>query len=780
MICDANTYRVLEVDKVLGIVSRLCRGELGVRRALSLSPAGDVGALERRFDVLRAFESAVLRRGDYPWDYRAAPLDGLIREAKSYGWLSGAELVRFRINLWLAARIKARLKEDSLEFEALRDLVRCFPDWEEELSRLEVLDEDGGLYDGASDRLRDIRQKMRDIRAQVRSRWNDILSSPHLASMLQDKVLVLRNGRFSALVRSDMAGTFPGIVTERSSSGSSVYVEPSQLLPLNNRMSLLTGEECEEEERILKELTEMLLVREGALMNTDEALGAVDLLWAQVDVMGSKKWTVPEVTMDRSFCLKGAKHPLLDDRAVPLDISCGDRFRMLVITGPNTGGKTVALKTAGVVVYLAWLGFPIPCSEGTKVGDIGELFADIGDEQSIEQNLSTFSGHINQLRHIMDQVTDRSLVLLDELGAGTDPEEGSALGVAVLEYFLRRKCLLIATTHHNRIKHFAMTTPRVEAASMEFDPVTLSPTYRLLMGIPGSSNAILIAERLKMPLEVIDRAREEMGRAPAGVDLLLRGLEERQRDLDLKLKDVETLKAELDSMKRDYLAKYGKVLSDSESIIREAKVRAEGIVHQAEEEAKSLLGELRKKSHAEAQRAYQRGRDKVRHAAAALDKLGSEVFDLPSPVLDWQLSVGDGVKIRGSAVKGELAEIDGDHGVVVSGAMRIKVPLKDLIPSSSPVTVPQPKVTVSTPDKVSSSIMIRGMTLDEAMPIVEKYIDQAYRVGYGEVVIIHGRGEGILRRAVHDLLRRMPFVESFRLGGPGEGGHGVTVVRFAR
>jgi DNA mismatch repair protein MutS2 len=780
LICDANTYRVLEVDKVLGIVSGFCRGELGVRRALSLPPAGDVGALKRRFEVLRAFESSVIRRGDYPWDYRAAPLDGLIREAKSYGWLSGAELVRFRINLWLAQRVKARLKEDASEHEALRDLVRCFPDWEEELSSLDVLDDDGGLYDRASDRLKDIRQKMRDLRHQVRSRWNDILSSSHLASMLQDKVLVLRNGRFCALVRSDMAGTFPGIVTERSASGNSVYVEPSQLLPLNNRMSLLTNDEREEEERILKELTEMLLAREGALLNTDEALGTVDLLWAQVDMMRSKKWTVPEVTGERSFCLKGAKHPLLDDRAVPLDISCGERFRMLVITGPNTGGKTVALKTSGVVVYLAWLGFPVPCSEGTKIGDIGELFADIGDEQSIEQNLSTFSGHINQLRHIMERVTDRSLVLLDELGAGTDPEEGSALGVAVLEYFLGRRCLLIATTHHNRIKHFAMTTPRVEAASMEFDPVTLSPTYRLLMGIPGSSNAILIAERLKMPPEVIRRAKDEMGRSPTGVDLLLKGLEERQRDLDLRLKEVEALRAELDAMKRDYLAKYGKVLSDSESIIREAKVKAEQLVHRAEEEAKALLVELRSKSHAEAQRAYQRGRDKVRRAAATLDQLGSDVLDLPLPVSDRGLSVGDVVEIRGSAVKGELAEVDGDHGVVVSGAMRIRVPLKNLVLSASPLKVPQSKVTVSTPEKVLSSIMIRGMTLDEAMPLVERYIDQAYRVGYGEVEIIHGRGEGILRRAVHDLLRRLPFVESFRLGGPGEGGHGVTVVCFAR
>jgi DNA mismatch repair protein MutS2 len=598
--------------------------------------------------------------------------------------------------------------------------------------------------------------------------------------MLQDRVLTLRNGRFCALVRLDMAGSFPGLVVERSSSGNSVYVEPAPILPLNNRMAVIAGEEREEEQRILRALTEMLLSREGALLETDRGLGYLDLLNAQVELLSESSWVVPEVSNDRSFKLRSARHPLLGERAVPLDVSCGEHARMMVITGPNTGGKTVALKTVGVCVYLSWLGFPVPCAEGTVVGNLGELLADIGDEQSIEQNLSTFSGHIKQLRYIVESATDRSLVLLDELGAGTDPEEGSALGVAILEFFLRRRCLLMATTHYNRIKLFAMTTPGVEAASMEFDSTTLQPTYRLLVGIPGSSNAILIAERLKLPREVIQRAREEMETRSDGTEALLKGLEARRAELEERLREVEALRAHLQERERLYEEKYGRILSDSEGIIRETRAKAQGIIKRAEEEAKALLKELRDKSHAEAQRTYQRDRDRLRKLGQAVEDLGRDVMEaspLPGP---QSLSVGDPVEIRGSAVKGELAQVDGDHGVVVSGPMRIRVPLKKLVRSSSPLPVPQSRVLVSSPEKVSSSIMVRGMTLDEAMPIVERYLDQAYRAGYGEVEIIHGRGEGILRRAVHDLCRRLPFVESFRLGGPGEGGHGVTIVRFAR
>ncbi|ACZ18967.1 MutS2 family protein [Thermanaerovibrio acidaminovorans DSM 6589] len=780
MRCDPNTYRVLEIEKALAIVAGRCRSELGVARAFRSSPARDVESLRRRFDLLRAYSSAVARRGDYPWDQRVTPMEGLVRDAKTYGWLNGQELVKVRNSLILSSRIKVRLKEDCSEFEALRDLLRHFPDWEEELGRLEVLDEDGALYDGASTKLKELRFKGRELRSLARQRWNEILSNGSLASMLQDRVLTLRNGRFCALVRLDMAGSFPGLVVERSSSGNSVYVEPAPILPLNNRMAVIAGEEREEEQRILRALTEMLLSREGALLETDRGLGYLDLLNAQVELLSESSWVVPEVSNDRSFKLRSARHPLLGERAVPLDVSCGEHARMMVITGPNTGGKTVALKTVGVCVYLSWLGFPVPCAEGTVVGNLGELLADIGDEQSIEQNLSTFSGHIKQLRYIMESAKDRSLVLLDELGAGTDPEEGSALGVAILEFFLRRRCLLMATTHYNRIKLFAMTTPGVEAASMEFDSTTLQPTYRLLVGIPGSSNAILIAERLKLPREVIQRAREEMETRSDGTEALLKGLEARRAELEERLREVEALRAHLQERERLYEEKYGRILSDSEGIIRETRAKAQGIIKRAEEEAKALLKELRDKSHAEAQRTYQRDRDRLRKLGQAVEDLGRDVMEaspLPGP---QSLSVGDPVEIRGSAVKGELAQVDGDHGVVVSGPMRIRVPLKKLVRSSSPLPVPQSRVLVSSPEKVSSSIMVRGMTLDEAMPIVERYLDQAYRAGYGEVEIIHGRGEGILRRAVHDLCRRLPFVESFRLGGPGEGGHGVTIVRFAR
>ncbi|MFR5881131.1 MAG: endonuclease MutS2 [Cloacibacillus evryensis] len=319
--------------------------------------------------------------------------------------------------------------------------------------------------------------------------------------MLQERVLTLRNGRYAFLVRQDALSQFPGSVIDRSGSGSSVYMEPRSLMSLNNEYSKLYGEEMLEETRIFREFTAKLINRKNGIVDTENVLGTIDLFYALSEMTRVYKWRVPDLSPRAQFSFVRARHPLLGDKSVPIEIKCGGDFRILVITGPNTGGKTVALKTAGVCVYLGWLGFPIPAGEGSILGDIGELFTDIGDEQSIEQSLSTFSAHITHVTEILNKVTPRSLVMLDELGAGTDPEEGAALGIALLDWLREQGALVLATTHHNPIKRFALTTQDIETASVEFDGATLSPTYRILIGIPGRSNALLIAGKLGMPLD---------------------------------------------------------------------------------------------------------------------------------------------------------------------------------------------------------------------------------------------------------------------------------------
>ena len=780
MWCEPQTYQALEIPKILRILASGCRSELGQSVLERTVPAGDGTALSRRVGRLRSYLQARDRLGEYPWDGRLRPLRPLAEEARRAGWLTGEELVQVRIALLLAKRLRQRLREDGETWPDLRDLSRTFHDWEEETEALEVLDEDGRLYDHASPELKRIRQKQHAVRDSIKRRSQQLFQDPGTASMLQERVLTQRNGRFCVLVRLDASGGYPGLVMERSSSGNSVYVEPQALVPLNNQWAVLLEEEREEESRILRALTAKLLEREKALLETEDALGLLDLFYALGERMHRDRWTLPEWTPKKLVDFRQARHPLLGDRAVPLDLRCGEGFRMLVITGPNTGGKTVALKTLGVCAYLAWLGFPVPCREDSRVGDLGELFADIGDEQSIEQNLSTFSAHVHHLVAILKGATDRSLVLLDELGAGTDPDEGSALGIALLEHFRRQGALLWATTHHNPIKRFALATSGVETASMEFDLSTLSPTFRLRLGIPGKSNALLIAKKLGMPSSVLHKARESMEGQHADFEALLGELEEKRRRLEREMEALEGKTKEAERLRRDFETRSREIQEKKDKLLEQADHRASRIIREAEEGAKALLRNLREAELAKAHQEYQ----KKKHHFDRLeerrdDREARRVARKAAETSTGVPQVGDRVEIPGSGLRGDLVSLEGDEALVQSGALKVRVPLKRLKRSADQQrNEPPPRIQVSTPRGVTSSLMVRGMTVDEALPLVEQYLDQAYRAGYGEVSVIHGRGEGILRREVQDLCKRTPFVVSHRLGGPGEGGYGVTIVRF--
>lgn len=781
MWCEPHTYQALEIDKILRILAAGCRSPLGQETLHKLTPAGDGTALARRVGRFRAYLQARDRQGEYPWDGRLRPLSPLAEEARRAGWLTGEELVTVRIALLLAKRLRQRLRTDGETWPELKDLARTFHDWDEEVAALEMLDEDGRFYDHASPELKRIRQKQFTVRDAIKRRSQQLFQDSGTASMLQERVLSLRNGRFCVLVRMDAAGGYPGLVLEKSSSGNSIYVEPQILLPLNNQWAVLLEEEREEESRLLRALTGLILKREKALLDTEESLGLLDLYYALGERMDRDRWTLPEWTPKKTLDFRQARHPLLGDRAVPLDLLCGEGYRMLVITGPNTGGKTVALKTLGVCAYLAWMGFPVPCREDSRVGEVGELFADIGDEQSIEQNLSTFSAHVHHLVAILKSATERSLVLLDELGAGTDPDEGSALGIALLEHFRKLGCLLWATTHHNPIKHFALATSGVETASMEFDLSTLSPTYRLRLGIPGKSNALLIARKLGMPGGVLRRAREAMEGQHADFEALLGELEEKRRRLEREMETLEAKTREAERLRRDFETRNKEIQEKKDKLLEQADHKASRIIREAEEGAKALLRNLREAELAKAHQEYQR---KKHHFDRLEDRREEReirrVNRLAAEGSTGEPQVGDRVEIPGSGLRGDLVALEGGDALVQSGPMRVRVPLKRLKRSADQQrNDPPPRIQVSAPRGVSSSLMVRGMTVDEAMPLVEQYLDQAYRAGYGEVSVIHGRGEGILRREVQELCKRTPFVESHRLGGPGEGGYGVTIVRFA-
>ena len=780
----AATWTALEMKKVLDIIGKRCRSELGAASLSVATPAEDLAQLSARQGLLRELIRFRELEGDLPWDNEVLSVSRPMESAKTSALLTGQELKGIASLLLLASKVKeeiARVKERFPEFGQLGRKIR---DFSEEIKELEVLDDDGRLYDHASSTLKDLRRKLESLRAATRNTGHSLLNDPGNAHMLQDRVLSLRNGRFVVLVKTEHVSSYPGIVTDRSSSGNSYYVEPYKLSALNNKLAMAVEEERQEELRLLRRLTLLVLAREAAIQEAEYALGWLDLLSAEAEMVEKFKWTLPELSVTPAFRFSRLVHPLLGEKAVPVEIACGTDFRILVITGPNTGGKTVALKTVGVAVTLAWLGMPIPAGEGSVVGDIDAVFVDVGDEQSIEQNLSTFSAHVTNIVSILESAGRRSLVLLDELGAGTDPQEGAALGVALLEAFREKSSLVLATTHHNPIKRYALVSSGVETASMEFDAVSLRPTFSLLMGVPGKSNALLIAERLGMPNAVINRAKRSLRGEDISAEELIGQLQEKRSSLERASRDLTEERARLSEARRSMETVRANLDAQRERLIADADLKAGKIVREAEEAARVLLKDLRDSATVSvAHRKMESGKDrldKVKHGAERREERRLERQS--AKAMGVKLAEGDAVQLVGSSVKGVVEKVSEDKVLLLAGSFRMEVPIGRLKKTGEPQDDLRAGISIkaSRPTGVPGSIMVRGMTTDEALPDVERYLDQAYRAGYDQVAVIHGRGTGTLRKAVQELLKTLSYVREYRLGDHGEGGYGVTIVTFTR
>lgn len=784
MYIEQSAYNSLEISKITALISRRCRSELGALVAENIAPAADLSELAKRRGLFEDVEKYRGRKGELPWTDGLVSVAFMLEFAEENGLLSGEELVKIRLMLTLAGRMRETLTEARDEYPAFSILLRSMRDFAEETEMLSVIDDEGHLYDYASEKLASVRREMRGLKDTLRRKGHALLGDPRIASMLQERVLTLRNGRHAFLVRQDAISQFPGAVIERSGSGNSVYMEPHSLMSLNNEYSKLYGEEMLEETRIFREFTARLIKRKKGILDTEIILGTVDLFYALSETARLDKWRMPDLSKRTEFSFVRAHHPLLGAKSVPIDIKCGDKFRILVITGPNTGGKTVALKTAGVCIYFGWLGFPVPAGEGSVLGDIGELFADIGDEQSIEQSLSTFSAHITHVTQILDRVTPRSFVMLDELGAGTDPEEGAALGIALLDWLRERGSLVLATTHHNPIKRYALAADGVETASVEFDSSTLSPTYRILIGIPGRSNALLIAGKLGMKKQIIRRAEEAINGREVSMEDLIGELHEKRAALEREAREVERSRQKLAALEKDYEAKIKAIEEKRDALIAKADKKALSIVRNAEDSARALIKNMENaEAESQARRELEKKRSHFQKIEKSAIKREEKKETAESVVATGQeLKAGDTVQLIGTSKSATVIEASGKKARIRAGIAEMEVPLTKLKVISRKAAPPQPtvQIKVSRPVGVPSSIMVRGMTIDEAMPMVEQYLDQAYCAGYDVVTVIHGRGQGILRREVQELCKRLPYVAEHNLGGPGEGGYGVTVVKFRR
>lgn len=785
MLAESSSYNSLEIKKIIPLISKYCRSEIGEEAAFAAIPAQNFDELRTRQEMFLSIEDYRETKGELPWQNGLAPVTPMLAEAEETGLLTGEELLKIRHLIKLSMRIKDIFNSEKEKYPIFTLITKDIRDFTNEIERLSVIDDDGRLYDSASEKLKNLREKIRELRDNIRRKGHALINDPSISGMLQERVMTLRNGRYTFLVRPDALSIFPGTVVDRSVSGNSVYMEPNSIIRINNEFTSCRNSEIYEEQRILRELTVIIQKKTKGILDAERIIGTIDLFYALSEKRRLDRWMMPELSQKTIFSFKKARHPLLFDKAVPIDIGCGDKYRILVITGPNTGGKTVALKTAGVCVILGWMGFPIPAAEGSVLGIIDEIFADIGDEQSIEQSLSTFSAHVKNVTEILGRASPNSLVLLDELGAGTDPEEGAALGIAILDWLREKTSLVLATTHHNPIKRFALATAAIETASVEFDIATLSPTYKILTGIPGRSNALLIAGKLGMPPEVIKRAEQAISGKEISMEDLIAELHGKRSKLERESIEVENSLIKLEKLKKDYEEKVREIEEKRDALIAKADKKALSIVKNAEDSARALIKNLES---AEAESTARRELEKKRSHFHKIEKSVSEreekkITQQSVAARKETLKEGDIVRIIGTKGVATVLQVKGKKILVQAGPAEVEVPITklSLVPQKEiPKAQPSVQVKVSRPTGVPSEIMVRGMTIDEAIPMVEQYLDQAYRAGYDSVTVIHGRGEGILRREVQELCKRTPYIIEHNLGGPHDGGYGVTIVRFRK
>ncbi len=767
---------MLEFPWVRDRLRALCSTPLGEEQAQQLVPEVDFARVqELQQETVEA--RVLLREGGLNLrgvpDFRPAS-----RRAALGGVLDPASLV----GLWRAARAgrlaKSALAERAGRLPLLAALVRELPTFELLEARLErSLSEDGQVRDSASPGLARVRREIRTTQERLRSRLEEMVRSPRWARMLQDPIVTVRGDRYVVPVKQAYASQFPGVVHDQSATGATVFMEPLVALQLGNHLRQLQGREAREVEGVLAELSREVGARSREWEKLAGVLARLDFALAKAALAEDLEAVCPVLVPGPVLDFRRARHPLLVERArrdgsplVPVDVRLGEEFRTLVITGPNTGGKTVTLKTVGLLVLMAQAGLAIPAAEGSRAGCFHAVFADIGDEQSIQQNLSTFSSHMRTVVEVVRRAGPGSLVLLDEVGAGTDPAEGCALARAVVETLHERGACTVVTTHYGELKALAYQRDGVENASVEFDSQTLQPTYHLRIGTPGRSNAFTIARRLGLEEAVVERARSYLDRQTREADAVLEGMEHQRRAAERERQEAARLRSELEALRAGYQGRLQRLEEDRARLLEQAREQARQVVEEARQQVEALLEALR------TQRREQAAAEARRRLRELAGRLASPRTPPAGPPLE-RVRLGQTVRVASLGADGVVVGVFGEHAEVQVGAARVRVPREDLrVPQASGLR-PAARQVAFQPPAVSPRLDLRGLTADEAVARLEKYLDDALLAGLDRVVVVHGKGTGALRRAVHEALRTVPGVR-FSLAVPEEGGEGATVVEF--
>ncbi|WP_067845864.1 endonuclease MutS2 [Alicyclobacillus mali (ex Roth et al. 2021)] len=771
---DERALDALEFEFVRGEIAKCAQTSIGRVRASGMAPFAERADAE---DELARLDEAVrmLYRVGAPPFAGIESLEDAVKRAQRGGTLSADEANRLArcIAGMRAMRQFVERAQEAGDFPRLAGTVAPMADLrrtEQEIRQ--VVDEEGQVIDHASPALLRLRDEKRRREGEIRAALDRLLRTQ--AKYLQEPVIAMRGEHYCLPVRVEHKGQVPGIVRDVSSSGSTVFIEPRAIVELSERVREIEVMEEREVERLLYQLAAAVAqVADDFLQNLGVA-AEMDFVFAKAAYARRIDGKRPQLT-DGVWRLHGARHPKLDRDAVPIDVELGDPFRLLIITGPNTGGKTVTLKTIGLLTLMAMSGLFLPTKRESDIGFCRHVFVDIGDEQSIEQNLSTFSSHMRRIIHMLARVTPDSLVLLDELGAGTDPAEGSALAIAILDELTSAGARVVATTHYAELKGYAFRNPAAENASMEFDVETLRPTYRLLMGVPGRSNALAIAERLGMPKTILERARSHVAESDIHVEELIGKLEAASREAERLRDEAERALREARDQAADLARQKAAWEHAKESLRTEALREARDVVERARREADDVIREIRSLRDRTGVKDHELVELRKRLEAAE----PGEKRAAPTRRAQAEVRPGQRVRVLSLGQKGDVVEVaqDGKAAVVQLGAMRMKVDARDLevVGEVQPTAAPSVARFRGTKD-VRMELDVRGETVDDAISRIDKYLDDAVVAGISRVVIIHGKGTGALRNAVRRYLRQHPHVKSSEAAGPGEGGDGATVV----
>ena len=792
---NEKVLHTLEYNKILDQLTEYAFSADAKSRCQKLRPITDRAQIEQLQQQTSDALSRLFKYGSLSFSGVTDIRDSLKR-LEIGGALSAIELLRVCSLLESAKRAKAFARSQDDNDQPDDSLTSLFAGIEpltplcDEIRRC-ILSEDE-IADDASSTLHSIRRSMRGMNDKIRAQMNSMINNTTTRSYLQDTVITMRDGRYCLPVKAEAKSLVPGMIHDQSSTGSTLFIEPMAVVNLNNEYKELQLREQEEIEVILAGLSNLTASYATQLLADYELLTELDFIFARAAFAQTYNGVAPLFNDDGRIHIRKGRHPLLDPKkVVPIDVRLGEDFRLLIVTGPNTGGKTVSLKTVGLLTLMGQSGLHIPASERSELGIFDEVFADIGDEQSIEQSLSTFSSHMVNIIRILEQVNDRSLVLFDELCAGTDPTEGAALAISILSKLHLYGARIMATTHYSELKVYALSTPGVENACCEFDVATLSLTYRLLIGIPGKSNAFAISEKLGLPSDLITDAKGRISKSEGDFEDLIADLEKSRSTIEREQLEINQYKAEIESLKEKLEQKQERLDSSRNKILREANEQAYNILKEAKDVADETIRNFNKYGKAGAPVSeMEKERTKLR---GKMDKAAQKMSEqkkasVPNHNVPKKLRIGDSVKVISMNLKGTVHSLPNARGdlYVQMGILRSLVNINDLIlleEDAAPGTkkfqkTSAGKIKMSKSASVSTEINLIGKTTDEAIPLLDKYLDDAYLAHLPSVRIVHGKGTGALRNAVQAHLKRLKYVKSFHLGEFGEGDAGVTIAEF--